>query len=219
MLDDGFHIVYAHRINIDVNGNATAPPHKSAMHVYAPEALPYGNFITHPTVLMKKDVFYTVGGYRNFVNAEDYDLWLRLFGHGYKFGVIEEPLLYYRVRPESLSRNHFETYWADKYCRYLYQKEKNGHAVYSEENLAEYFRKRGGDSPQKRRKFNLAYDDLALAIAHIARHNMGAALRKLLSATIKNPRMLFIFMDRTHRLIKMRKIPTHQNENKQRGNA
>jgi len=42
-------------------------------------ALPYRCPFWHPTVLMRKDVLISVGGYRKVVvDAEDYDLWLRM---------------------------------------------------------------------------------------------------------------------------------------------
>jgi hypothetical protein len=41
-------------------------------------ALPDGNVIWHPAVMMRKDVFVAAGAYRHLKDAEDYDLWLRM---------------------------------------------------------------------------------------------------------------------------------------------
>ena len=65
--------------------------------------LPFKVIIHHPTVLMKKDKFEKIGGYRNFKCAQDYDLWLRMWNAGYKMHLIDKPLIQYRHRKESVS--------------------------------------------------------------------------------------------------------------------
>ncbi|HTR22500.1 MAG TPA: glycosyltransferase [Terriglobales bacterium] len=53
----------------------------------------------HPTVLMRADVFVSVGGYRNIVvGAEDHDLWLRIADH-YQLGNLDSVVLKYRLHP------------------------------------------------------------------------------------------------------------------------
>lgn len=59
--------------------------------------------IHHPTVIMRKDSFERVGGYRNFICAQDYDLWIRMAEAGIKFHMIDEILLYYRIRANSIT--------------------------------------------------------------------------------------------------------------------
>ncbi len=55
--------------------------------------------IWHPTVIMRKDVFVSVGGYRKVVfGAEDYDLWLRIADQ-YHLANLETVLLHYRLHP------------------------------------------------------------------------------------------------------------------------
>jgi len=52
--------------------------------------------LVHPTVLIRKNVFDASGGYRKVVvDAEDFDLWLRIADFG-KFANIKMPLLKYR---------------------------------------------------------------------------------------------------------------------------
>jgi len=59
-------------------------------------ALLRGNCIAHPTVLMRRDAVLAAGGYRRaFVQAEDFDLWLRLAEH-HDLVNLAEPLLLYR---------------------------------------------------------------------------------------------------------------------------
>lgn len=65
--------------------------------------LPYKSIIHHPTVMLKKDLFESVHGYRNFPCAQDRDLWLRIWETGATFYMVDEPLLKYRIRANSIS--------------------------------------------------------------------------------------------------------------------
>jgi len=59
----------------------------------------------HPSVMYKKIIF-SEGGFRyqkDFINAEDYELWTSL-SEKYKFGVVPKVLLKYRYVPTSVSR-------------------------------------------------------------------------------------------------------------------
>ncbi|UOA10200.1 glycosyltransferase [Methylobacter sp. S3L5C] len=59
--------------------------------------------IWHPTVLMRKDVFVSVGGYRKVVfGSEDYDLWLRVADH-YQLANLGAVLLHYRHHPHQIT--------------------------------------------------------------------------------------------------------------------
>ena len=94
------------------------------------------NCIHHPTVLMKRENFEKVGGYRNFPCSQDYDLWLRLLEQQCQFIMIDEPLLKYRVREDSTtSRKKFLQAVTLYYISLLfYQRLTNGHDDYSEKN-------------------------------------------------------------------------------------
>jgi glycosyltransferase involved in cell wall biosynthesis len=57
----------------------------------------------HPTVLMLKEAFDRVGGYRRvFVQSDDYDLWLRISEH-YECANLKQKVLNYRIHPSQLS--------------------------------------------------------------------------------------------------------------------
>ena len=59
-------------------------------------ALPAGNCMYHPSVILRREQILKLGGYRPaFKNAEDYDLWLRV-GRVYRLANIPIPLLRYR---------------------------------------------------------------------------------------------------------------------------
>ncbi|MGO9605627.1 MAG: glycosyltransferase [Candidatus Binataceae bacterium] len=60
------------------------------------------NCIAHPTVLIRRDTFVAVGGYRRaFRQCEDYDLWVRLSAR-HELINLAEPLLRYRRHPGQL---------------------------------------------------------------------------------------------------------------------
>ncbi|MFO8173162.1 MAG: glycosyltransferase [Gemmatimonadota bacterium] len=62
--------------------------------------------LPHPTLLLRADVLDLVGGYRARGWPEDYDLILRIWEGGGRFGKVPEPLLEWRERSRRLSRTH-----------------------------------------------------------------------------------------------------------------
>lgn len=84
---------------IDNNGNHLHTVDYPANASQIRESLMSYNCIAHPTVLMRRDAYFAVGGYREtFPGAEDYDLWLRMADR-YDLGNLEDTLLYYRIKP------------------------------------------------------------------------------------------------------------------------
>src|SRR5713101_3978695 len=56
-----------------------------------------------PTVIMRREAFTDVGGYRPpFAPAEDYDLWLRMAEH-FHFANLKQVVLKYRIHPNQVS--------------------------------------------------------------------------------------------------------------------
>jgi hypothetical protein len=60
--------------------------------------------VPHPSAMVRREVYQTVGGYRDEGWAEDFDLWLRLFDAGVCFTKIERYLYFWREHPERLTR-------------------------------------------------------------------------------------------------------------------
>jgi hypothetical protein len=61
------------------------------------------NVFWHPTAVFRREVFASLGGYRNVLApAEDYDLWLRIADCS-RVANLEEVLLKYRLHPQQLS--------------------------------------------------------------------------------------------------------------------
>ncbi len=72
-------------------------------HAGIMSALAYRSPFTHPAVVLRKNVFVSVGGYRSvFVGAEDYDLWLRM-AERCELANLEAVLLKYRLHPEQVT--------------------------------------------------------------------------------------------------------------------
>ena len=59
--------------------------------------------IIHPSVMVRKNVYDFLNGYRNLKYAEDRDLWLRA-SHNFKIYRIQEKLLNYRIHSKGISR-------------------------------------------------------------------------------------------------------------------
>ena len=62
--------------------------------------------LPHPTLLLRADVLALIGGYRENGWPEDYDLILRLWEGGGRFGKVPERLLQWRDGANRLSRTH-----------------------------------------------------------------------------------------------------------------
>ncbi|TLM68900.1 MAG: glycosyltransferase [Deltaproteobacteria bacterium] len=63
---------------------------------------------THPSVMYRRDAVLSLGGYRDCGWPEDYDLWLRLAQAGARFARLPETLLFWRDRPERMTRTAAE---------------------------------------------------------------------------------------------------------------
>lgn len=102
-------LLYTNRFNIGARGGL--PVVQSAvtqMHegdVFLPLLLE-GNFITNSSVVIRRDVFESTGGFESSVSpAEDWDLWLRV-AERHPARLCAEPLVRYRFHPDGASRNH-----------------------------------------------------------------------------------------------------------------
>lgn len=128
------------RVNIDENGRILG---QSLPKKGSPEKLlPIANYIVHPSVMIKTSCITDLGGYRNFASSQDYDLWLRMLTKGYSITVLNEPLIYYRIRSNSVtSRKKMTQYYTSVYQKKLYyERRKKGTDSYSEENLEKYLK-------------------------------------------------------------------------------
>jgi glycosyltransferase involved in cell wall biosynthesis len=72
-----------------------------------------GNFITASSTLVRRDVFFDVGGFFHELHGtEDWDLWLRLASR-FPVSLVREPLVSYRFHAGGISRN-YQRMWAQR---------------------------------------------------------------------------------------------------------
>ena len=70
--------------------------------------------LAHPSVMFRKDIVVSIGGYRDGEFPEDYDLWLRILQAGHSMDKIPEILLDWRESDSRLSRT------ATQYSRHAF---------------------------------------------------------------------------------------------------
>ena len=58
----------------------------------------------HPSVMVRRNLFDSVGGYRDCGWAEDYDLWLRIAETGTRFARLPQQLFFWRDHPDRATR-------------------------------------------------------------------------------------------------------------------
>jgi len=68
--------------------------------------LSFGGSISHPTWLVKKDVYLSLDGYRHIDFAEDYDFLVRAVIAGFRVGCVKEICLRYRQNIEGISQKN-----------------------------------------------------------------------------------------------------------------
>lgn len=153
-----FDMVVTNRIDIDESGNTLPSKSHLPSNKIINRLLPVGNFITHPSIMIKTEVICQLQGYRNFSSSQDYDLWLRLIDKGYKIGILDEPLLYYRIRMSSISqRDKYKQYLLNRYQKELHnERNLDGNDSFSIENLEKYLDKYHYYTEKYKGRFNKA---------------------------------------------------------------
>lgn len=143
-------LVFSNRINISEKGDELLETRALPSDEKIYKILPYGDIIVNSSVLISRKILEETGGYRDLPSAEDYDLWLRILTskNGYKIGGLDEKLIYYRIRENSISReNIYKQYLYTNYVRKLYNKRKRGNTNddFSQSNLKNYINKNYND--------------------------------------------------------------------------
>jgi GT2 family glycosyltransferase len=62
--------------------------------------------LPHPSVTMRRELLQGTGGYRDVGHPEDYDLWLRAWALGFRFGKVPRVLHFWRDHAQRLTRTH-----------------------------------------------------------------------------------------------------------------
>jgi hypothetical protein len=93
---------------IDGNGRPFARWQYPLTDTEIRDALAYTTPIAHPAVMLRKDVFQAVGGYRSiFGDADDVDLWLRI-AERHELANVRELAISYRVHPAQATVRNLE---------------------------------------------------------------------------------------------------------------
>lgn len=136
-------VVSCNYIMIDSAGKKISSIKRDYSNLTIKKILPYNNIIAHPTVMFKKDLFYKVGGYRNFPCAQDYDLWLRMMDQGAVFHIVQDFLFKYTVRDSAISqKNRIKQFETSRYIKSLFRERvKRGKDSFSLEMYNIYLKK------------------------------------------------------------------------------
>ena len=99
-------------VKIDQNGKLIERIRTKKIHI---SMLFRCNPICHSSVMFKKKIcsFRNPLYNENFKYAQDAELWIMLFANGYKFEIIEKPLIYYRI-----TNNQISCVYGDKQFEY-----------------------------------------------------------------------------------------------------
>lgn len=177
-------------------------------------SIPYQVTIHHPTVMMRRSFFEAVGGYRNFICAQDYDLWLRMWYANARMKHINKPLLKYRMRGNSItSKKRFIQKLTTDYVKELFwQRLETGEDDYSYTNYNDYLVRLGAYDSRKKEKFLKEHSMLSRAKTMI---NQGCYFRGFLIRAkvffvsdsyrrsylgrIKTQRLVNVFLNKTTR--------------------
>ena len=184
-------VVASDRLNIDENGTVIDTIHIVVNnHDIAKKAMNYYNIYAHPTLMFRREVIESVGGYRNFKAAQDYDLLLRLLIQNVNIYIINEPLLFYRVRNSSITQKNIAVQRAYQlYALKLYR----NRGEYSEMDRENFFIKHHFYTSIQQENYNKAYKKYKESILEFKNGKKIAALNSILSA-IYFHREILVFM-------------------------
>lgn len=102
--ENGLDLVASNVTDIDENGMTMGTGHFPSDDKSIKEYLKYDVCMPHPTWFGKRSVFEALNGYRSIDACEDYDFLVRGALKGYKYGVLPEPALFYRINSKGISQ-------------------------------------------------------------------------------------------------------------------
>ncbi len=168
--------------------------------------IPYQVTIHHPTVMMKKSFFDQVGGYRNYICAQDYDLWLRMWYANARMKNMNQSLLKYRLRESSItSKKRFVQKLTTDYIKELFwQRLQTGADSYTYDNYIAYLTQHGAYDEQKNKKYLQEYSMLTQAHSALQQGNKlkGYMLRVKVFFASESYRRSYIGKFKTKRLVR-----------------
>jgi glycosyltransferase involved in cell wall biosynthesis len=137
------------------------------------EALLDSNFIVIHSPLTRTEVIRNCGAFDTTLSSdEDYDLWLRIAGEGYRFCFVPEVLAFYRKRGNSVSTNLF----------------KQSRGTLQALNKAKSYRKKLTEKEREKLRCNLSREYGWTSRHYLSQGNYSKALSDLLQSIVNNPR-------------------------------
>lgn len=101
-----FYSGLSRRLPFDQSRNAIV----AAYDELRPVLLEHGNVFACPSFMTRRSLFLHLGGFTDrFPSNEDFELWLRYLQVGWKLGIVNEHLLYYRM-----SSSHASAHWGSR---------------------------------------------------------------------------------------------------------
>jgi glycosyltransferase involved in cell wall biosynthesis len=135
MEHEQFDIVGAVTQYIDENGMPVAGGHTYKTEKQLKRILQFENGLCHPTWMVRREVYEQLDGYRDIDSCEDYDFLLRALEKGYRLGIIDEVLLYYRYNLNGISQSReFRQFLAFSYL----SEHRDSPSAVSEEEIRNY---------------------------------------------------------------------------------
>jgi glycosyltransferase involved in cell wall biosynthesis len=105
MEQEHFDIVGAVTQYVDETGNPIEGSHAYKTEEQLHRLLQFENGLCHPTWMVRREVYEQLNGYRDIDSCEDYDFLLRAIEKGYRLGMVDEVLLYYRYNKSGISQS------------------------------------------------------------------------------------------------------------------
>lgn len=215
--ENGYDIVFSDYFVINENGDYIEKGNTWFDSYTIKKLLPFENIIHHPTVIMKASSFNKINGYRNFLCAQDYDLWLRMVLENYSFYMMRDKLLMYRVRTASTtSRKKFMQICTLNYIMQLYDiKKKTDIDSYSYNEYLKYLENNGVFDLKKRNDFMNSLNLYQEGVKELKRKMVFSGTKKIL-LSLKRSNKLRITLKRKikyitySKLLKLLKITRRQ---------
>ena len=133
-----FDIVGAVTQYIDENGMPVAGGHTYKTEEQLKRILQFENGLCHPTWMVRRKVYEELNGYRDIDSCEDYDFLLRAMEKGYRLGMVDEVLLFYRYNLNGISQSReFRQFLAFSYL----SEHRDSPSAVSEEEIKNYVNK------------------------------------------------------------------------------
>lgn len=159
------------------------------------------DIVFHPTWLAKKEVFTTLGNYREIDAAEDYDFLVRAINIGFKVDNIDSEVLLYRDRDSSISNmNSLKQVLTSYNIQKAFRRGKNLDLVYLENYLSKI------DFNHETTKFQLGMDYLRETQSLIGQKKYFSGIKKLIVIPFYSKYALLYLYMRVRFNIALRKV-------------